>query len=78
MLASQYLLIYITRYLESFHFLLRQQVNTHRHTSYTVLIGIHHTLFGIFPFAVKTAGKYTQSQYLLIYLTRYLESFQFE
>ena len=60
-IATQYLLIYITYYLESFHFQLRELVNTHDHTSYTVLIDIHHTLFGIFLFPVKTAKKHTRS-----------------
>ena len=58
---SVLILIYITRYMESFHFQLRQPVNTHDHTSHTVLIDIHHTLFGIFPFPVKTAEKHTRS-----------------
>ena len=62
--SVQYLLINITHYLQSLHFQLRKLENTHDHTSYTVLIDIHHTLFGISPFAVKTARKYTQSQKL--------------
>ena len=60
-LAPQYLVIYITRYLESFHFQLKQPANTNDHTSCTVLIDKHHTLFGIFTFPVKTASKYTRS-----------------
>ena len=60
-IAALHLLRYITRYLESFHFQLRQVVNIHHHTRYTVLIDIHHTLFRISLFPVKTAEKYTRS-----------------